>query len=180
LILKPKSKARRSRKINAIIGPALLILAALVQATLSPYLKVSGVHPDLVLLLVISWTVLRGLEEGATWALIGGLSLDFLSGAPFGVFSLSLLGVAFLASLFHGRTFGSTVVLPLILVFPLSLFFNAMALLLLTTLGHPVNWTDAFFYILIPNAIYNSGVMMIIFPLLYLLNRRLNPQPINL
>jgi hypothetical protein len=29
-------------------------------------MKINGVHPDLVLLLVISWTVLRGLEDGAT------------------------------------------------------------------------------------------------------------------
>lgn len=163
-----------------IIGPLLLVTAALVQATLSPYMKINGVHPDWVLVLVIGWTVLRGLEEGALWALIGGVSLDFLSGAPFGIFSLTMLLAALVTSLFHGRTFGTSIVVPLILTFPLTLLFNGTALLLLSLLGHPVSWLDAARAILLPLAIFNTGVMIFIFPLLYLLNRRLHPQTFRL
>lgn len=163
-----------------LIGPVLLIGAALLQATLSPYMKVGGVHPDLVLVLVIGWTILRGIEEGAAWALIGGVSLDVLSGAPFGVFSLTMLLVAVVTSLFHGRLFGSSIVLPLLLTFPLSLAFNGTALIILYLLGHPLALNDAFFFIMVPAAIYNTVVMLLIFPLLYLLNRWLYPQPIRL
>lgn len=152
----------------------------MIQATLSPYIKINGVHPDFVLLLVVGWTALRGLEEGLVWALIGGVSLDFLSGAPFGIFSLTMLLVAVVTALFHGRTFGSSIVLPVIFTFPLSLFFNGMALLMLGFLGHPVDWSAAFFVILFPNAIFNTGAMLVMFPLLYLLNRWLNPQPITI
>ncbi len=158
----------------------LLVGAALVQATLSPYMKINGVHPDLVLLLVIGWTILRGLEEGVVWSLIGGISLDFLSGAPFGVFSLTLLLVAVTTSLFHGRLFGSSLVIPLVLTFPLSLLFNGAALFFLSFLGHPVAWIPAFYVILLPNAIFNTGVMLLVFSMLYLLNRWLNPQPITI
>ena len=164
---------------TTIIGPMLLIIAAFAQATLSPYMKVGGVHPDLVLLLVIAWTVLRGIEEGALWALIGGVSLDVLSGAPFGVFSFTMLLVAVVTGLFHGRTFGSSIVLPLMLTFPLSLLFNGGALIFLNLLGHPLNFTDAFFYIMIPSAIFNTSLMLLVFPLLYLLNRWLFPQPLT-
>ncbi len=155
------------------------MIVALGQATLSPYIEISGIHPDLILLMVISWTILRGLEEGATWALVGGVSLDLLSGAPFGVFSLTMLLAAIISSFFHGRTFGSSIVVPLALIFPLSLLFNGGALLILNLLGYPVAWGSAFFYILLPVAIFNTGIMMIVFPLLYLLNRWLNPQPLT-
>ncbi len=158
----------------------LLVGAALIQATLSPYIKINGVHPDLVLLLVIGWTILRGLEEGVVWSLLGGISLDFLSGAPFGVFSLTLLLVTVTTSLFHGRMFGSSIVIPLILTFPLSLLFNGAALFFLSFLGHPVAWTAAFYVILLPNALFNTGVMLLVFSLLYMLNRWLNPQPITI
>ena len=151
----------------------------LIQVTLSPYMKINGVHPDLVLLLVIGWTVLRGFGDGITWALIAGLCLDFISGAPFGVFTLTMLLVAITANLFHGRTFGSSIVLPLGLAFPLSLLFNATALLLLSLLGRSIIWSDAFYNILFPVAVFNTGVMIIIFPLLYLLNRWLYPQPLT-
>lgn len=158
---------------------ALLMGAVLLQTTLSPYIKINGVHPDLVLLLVIGWIILRGLGEGISWALIGGLALDLISAAPFGIFTLTMLLVALLANLSHGRIFGSSVVLPLSLTFPLSIVFNAMALLLLNLLGRPIIWVDAFSSVILPVAIFNTGVMIIIFPLLYLLSRWLNPQPLS-
>lgn len=132
-----------------------------------------------MLVLVIGWTVLRGLEAGLSWAIIGGLSLDFLSGAPFGIFTLTMIVTALIAGLFHGRIFGSSVVLPLGLAFPLSLFFNTVVLLLLNVLGRPIDWLNAFSYVLLPVALYDTGAMIVIFPLLYLLNRWLNPQPLT-
>lgn len=60
----------------------------------------------------------RGLRDDLIWALIGGLSLDFLSGGPLGFFTLTILIVALVTSLFHGRLFGSNIVLPLGLTFP--------------------------------------------------------------
>jgi len=165
--------------LNTFIPLAILISAALLQATLSPFIKISEVHPDLVFVLVIGWVVLRGLEEGLFWALIGGLSLDLLSGAPFGVFTLSMLLVALTSSLFHGRLFGSSIVLPLSLTFPLSLLFNGLALLFLALLGRHIVWSDAFFSKLLPIAIFNTMVMMLIFPLLYLLNRFSSPKQLS-
>lgn len=142
-------------------------------------MKISGVHPDLVLILVIGWTLLRGLGDGLVWALIGGVSLDFLSGAPFGVFSLTMLVVTLTANLFHGRVFGSSIVMPLGLAFPLTLLFNTLALLMLNFLGHPVDWITAFSNVVFPVALFNTGAMMLVFPLLYLLNRFLSPQQLS-
>jgi rod shape-determining protein MreD len=164
---------------NTLIPLIILISATLLQATLSPYIKISGVHPNLVFILVIGWVILRGLEDGFLWALIGGLSLDFLSGAPFGVFTLTMLLVALLANLSHGRIFGSSIVLPLTLTFPLSLLFNGLALLFLALLGQHIVWSDAFFSRLLPVAIFNTMVMMLVFPLLYLLNRFLSPRQLS-
>jgi rod shape-determining protein MreD len=110
---------------------------------------------------------------------IGGLSLDLLSGGPFGVFTLAMLVVALVTSLFHGRLFGSSIILPLSLTFPLSLLFNGLALLLLNLLGRPVVWNEAFSAVLIPAAIFNIAAMLLVFPLLYMLNRWLNPQPLS-
>lgn len=122
---------------------------------------------------------MRGLRDGVVWAVIGGLSLDLLSGGPFGLFTLAMLVMALVASLFHGRLFGSSIILPLSLTFPLSLLFNGLALLLLNLLGRPIVWNEAFSAVLVPVAIFNTAVMLLVFPLLYMLNRWLNPQPLS-
>jgi rod shape-determining protein MreD len=56
-----------------------------------PSLTWSGVMPDLMLLVVVSWSLLRGSREGLLWALGGGLLLDLMSGGPFGVAVVSLV-----------------------------------------------------------------------------------------
>jgi rod shape-determining protein MreD len=161
---------------------AVVVLAgaALAQSTLSPYMTISGLHPDLVLILVIGWTILRSLEEGLTWALIGGLILDFISGAPFGVFSLALVLVAAIVGVTQGRIFGSNIFFPLLLTFPLSILFNGLILLGLNILGRPVAWVETFSLILFPLALLDTGIMALVFPLLYLMNRRLTPRPMSL
>ena len=63
----------------------LLGLLALLQSSLLPPFSIIGAHPDLILLAVVSWTLQRGLTEGLTWAFVGGLWLEALSGAPLGL-----------------------------------------------------------------------------------------------
>lgn len=142
-------------------------------------MKINGVHPDLVLILVIAWSSVHDLEESLTWALIGGLSLDFISGAPFGVFSLAMLIVTVLVNFSQGRILGSSIVLPLSLTFPLSLLFNTLALFFLYLLGWPVAWIESFANVLFPVALLNSGVMVLIYPLLSSFNRFFYPQRLS-
>lgn len=177
--MRKRFKSRRRTRISSFIPLAILISATILQTALSPFIKINGVHPDLVLVLVIGWTTLRGWQDGVVWALIGGLSLDFVSGAPFGIFTLAALVTTLVASLFHGRFFGSSIILPLSLTFPLSLLFNGQALLLLNLLGRPVVWDQVLSLVIVPAAIFNTATMLIIFPLLYMLNRWLNPQPLS-
>ena len=155
------------------------MVATLLQATVSPFIKINGVHPDLVLILVIGWVTLRGWNEGIIWGLIGGFSLDFISAAPFGIFSLTILLVTLITASAHQLNLGSSIVLPLVLTFPLSFLFNGVALLILDLLGRSIFWGTALTNVLTPVAIFNTGMMMIIFPLLYLLNRWLNPQRLS-
>jgi len=73
----------------------LLLTVAILQTSAMPSLSLSGVMPDLMLLVVVSWSLLRGTREALLWALGGGLLLELLSGGPPGamVVSLALSGV---------------------------------------------------------------------------------------
>ena len=56
-------------------GILALVLAAIVQSTAAQHLD-GGPRPDLVLLLVLAWSMLRGLTEGIIGGIAGGLALD--------------------------------------------------------------------------------------------------------
>ena len=79
----------------------VVLLAAVLQATLLPALRPLGVVPDLALVMV----VLVGLESTATTALVaavaGGLVLDMAGGANFGMWTVILVLAALAAGLIH-------------------------------------------------------------------------------
>jgi rod shape-determining protein MreD len=157
----------------------VLLGLALIQSSIGPFLTVIGVHPDLVLVAVIGWTLLRGPGEGLVWALIGGLALDLLSGGPFGATTVALVIASLLASLGYGRVFGGYLTLPLALTFPLSLAYYLVYTLILSVLKEPIAWIPALADIILPASVLNIAAMVFIYPLLRLLHRRTGREEIG-
>jgi rod shape-determining protein MreD len=92
-----------------------LIGTALVQATVLPAWWPLEIRPNFVLILIIVWTVLRGISEGILWAAIVGILLDVLALDPLGTNGLALLSAVLIAGLARQRIFRSNLVLPFIL-----------------------------------------------------------------
>ncbi|MGC8879468.1 MAG: rod shape-determining protein MreD [Anaerolineae bacterium] len=155
---------------------ALLFALVLIESSWGHLLSIGGVHPDLVLLAVISWTALRGAAEGWTWSLIGGIGLDLLSNAPFGLSIVSLVVICLLVRLTHSRVYGTSLVLPLLLTFPLSIIYYLISMLLLTLTGVPIDWDATLLGIALPASLLNVVAVLVLFPLLRALHRRTLPH----
>ncbi|MGH2467115.1 MAG: rod shape-determining protein MreD [Candidatus Limnocylindrales bacterium] len=71
------------------------VLAALIETSVLPELAIAGVRPDLVFVLAIVVTMTIGIEDGLTWAFLGGIMLDLLvPGRRLGITALILLVLA--------------------------------------------------------------------------------------
>lgn len=77
-----------------VIAGGLLAVAALLQSVMGPSLPLVRGRPDTVLVIVLAWSMLRGSGEGAFVGFLGGVLLDSVSYAPFGINSalFGLLG----------------------------------------------------------------------------------------
>ena len=53
---------------------AVLTLVVLVQATLLARVKLVGASPNLLLVVVVCWSLIRGLYDGLVWDLSAGWS----------------------------------------------------------------------------------------------------------
>ncbi len=169
----------RKIPISGYLGVVVLLGLVLIQSSIGPFLTIVGVHPDLVLVAVISWTILRGPTEGLVWAIIGGIGLDLLSGGPFGVMTIALVITSLLASLGYGRVFGGYLILPLALTFPLSLVYYLTYTLLLSVLNEPIAWLPALTSVILPASVMNIVAMLFLFPLLRLFHRRTGREEIG-
>ena len=149
----------------------LLGALALLQSTIFPHLAILNAWPNLVLLAVVGWTLLRGLIEGLVWAFIGGLWLDLLSGGVFGLSMVTLVLVAFAVSFLEANLFREHTVLVLAIVILAQLLYGVVALAVLRLLGHPVATWTMFWRIVIPTALYTSLLTPAVFPALRWLHR---------
>ncbi len=140
----------------------LLVVVALVQATFMPHLAVWGVFPDLPVLVVVSWGLLRGSGEGVIWGGIAGIAVDLFSGAPFGAAGLALLAVGFLAGQGRAAAFRAHIVLPLAVMFLATIVYDLIFLLVVQISGGAVAWLGSLFRVILPSAALNTLLMPVV------------------
>jgi rod shape-determining protein MreD len=78
--------------VRFVIAAGLLAVAALLQSVMGPSLPLVRGRPDLVLVVVLAWSMLRGSGEGAFVGFLGGVLLDSVTYTPFGINS-ALMGL---------------------------------------------------------------------------------------
>jgi rod shape-determining protein MreD len=128
------SEANLTRHLLVTIGA---VLAALIETSVLPEVKITGVKPDLVFVLAIIVTMTVGLEDGTLWAFLGGLTLDLLlPDRTTGVTTLSLIVVVGVAAVVARVSGQSRVAAPVVMVFLLSFVYQMLVtLLLIATAG---------------------------------------------
>jgi rod shape-determining protein MreD len=134
----------------------LLVTVALSQTVLVSRVDLWGGRPDLMLLIVLVWSVVRGMNEGLVWGLIGGLIIDLISGGPLGATTLALLVVAFMAGEPWGLGVGAPVIRLLILTFICVIVYHLVLLAVLGWTGYAVDWGWALLRVAAPSALLNA------------------------
>lgn len=155
----------------------LLPILALTQGSVAAHLAVRGVVPGLLLVVVVCWGILRGMDQGMLWAFLGGLMLDILSGWPLGTNTVSLVVVASLVSLGEGTFIRTHAVLPIVTIFAATVLYYLIVFFILESTQHPVDWIAGIRYVALPCALYNAVLTVVAFPLVRRLEDRVYPMP---
>jgi rod shape-determining protein MreD len=163
----------RRSVINLYLVFLFLSCISVLQSTIAPRIAVLGVKPDLMLLVVISWRIIRGTEEGLLWALIGGFFLDILSGAPFGVFTISLVLTSLLSGLWEVNVFYTTFFLPLTTLFFATLLYYLLTLFLLHMTGWPIALGETIFKVVLPSTFLNALLAPLFYKAMLWLSRKI-------
>lgn len=153
-----------------------LILAAVLQVTVLPLLTGSSLNVDLVLLLVLAWGIIRGVQEGLLWGLMGGLILDVVSAAPFGTTMAVLATIGVLGGIRGIPLLRGSVLAPMIAAGAATVVYDGLLMALWALFGREWRWLDAFHGVILPAALLNALVMAPIYWLLDRLQRRVEPE----
>jgi rod shape-determining protein MreD len=82
-----------------------LLLAAILQTTIVPFLAITEVGPNLVLVLVLLLVIFKSFKERWPVIVLAGLFLDLFSGLPFGLISLTLVSTVYLIDWLNKNVF---------------------------------------------------------------------------
>ncbi len=94
----------------------LMLVSVSLQSTVIPVVSVDGVHPDLVLVVVVSAALAGGRQTGFLCGVFGGLLQDLLSVGPFGFNTLSKMVIGLVVGLYERKVNKTSLLLPLLAV----------------------------------------------------------------
>jgi rod shape-determining protein MreD len=158
------------------IGIPILILAAILNATVMPELRVGGGAPDLVFLLVVSWALLADVRGALAWAFVGGVLQDWFSIAPLGTSSLGLVTVAFVADSLFGQVHRSNLLIPPLVAAGGTVIYHLGVLTVLWMTDMRIAPGQGLLYVTLPTLIYNVIFIVPIFRALGVVHHWLHPH----
>lgn len=103
-------------------------LLSMFQASLTGLVTIYGVKPELVLLLVLVWSLLFGGTSALVWAFVGGIWLDIFSGGPMGASSIALMIASLIGVMGYRSLSRFNILVPIFIVILGSLTFSLVYL----------------------------------------------------
>lgn len=142
--------------LGLLVLPGFLLLALLLQVTVVDLIRVKGVVPDLIFLLVVFYAFWRGQREGAFWGVVAGLMKDFITGNYFGLNALSTAVAGYLVGWSESRLYKDSSLVVMVLTFFATMVSQLIYYLLLVYLQIKIPPDVALVGVVLPSAVYNA------------------------
>ena len=153
-----------SRKRQLLIA-ATVLLAFILQLAVIPQFRLMGVTPDLILVIAVVVAVQDGPIEGALVGFFGGLLQDIASPQVMGVGAFSKALAAFLAGILKDFFMTYSILLPVLLVFFMSLLEQSLHQASLAVLGQE-QLPPFRMWSVLASSLYNVLAVFVFYPVL--------------
>lgn len=143
-----------------------VILLLLLQTTLMQYATIHGVLPNLLVVFIISAALLRGNVEGGVVGLFAGLAADMMFGSVFGFYALFGLYLGITVGSLNKRMYRDNLLIVVFFTFIYSIAYESVIFIVNNVMSADMNFLYAFTIIILPEAVYNSAIAVLLFPLM--------------
>ncbi len=153
-----------------LITTILTLVNFILQTTLLPYIAIRGVVPNTAFILVVSYALLRGENEGCIVGFCNGLLIDIFFGVSFGFYTL----LFFLAGLWAGRGqkdfYRENYLLPIITCSLGAIFYETILFITGFVLHGETNLIYFVVHLLIPQVVYTAIITIPMYRILFGIN----------
>ncbi|ONI43622.1 rod shape-determining protein MreD [Candidatus Epulonipiscium fishelsonii] len=152
------------------IGGLILIIHIL-QSTLFNLIRINNIAPNFFVMIIVSFSLLRGSKEGAIMGLFAGILYDLSFGTTVG-FAFSYMILGFLCGRLTPNFYRENFILPFVCTFLGDLFINSFIVIALILRGE-TNIIYFFKEIIVPEIIYTNALTIFVYQISYKINLKI-------
>lgn len=156
---------------------AIGLVGFLLESVLGAYLAIGGARPSPLLEITVALGMLFGWRIGLGTGIIGGLLLDLTAGRLIGLHLLSLGLVGLLVGLLEEKVFKENWFLAGLVGAGGSILAHIVNYICLAALGWRVDPIPTLVGAILPSALYNGLLTMLIYSQIYRYYQYLRPNP---
>lgn len=161
---------------NLAIGIMAVIIAALLQLAVMPAFAIFGVHPNLIIVLLIAWMATRGPREALVLIPVAGFTIGLLDSQPLGLAMLALSPLTLMTNVREFRLVESDLLPAVVLTIVATLVYETVILVSLAVRGEQPEVLASTLDVLVPAAIANALVLLPVYGLIRLVSLDLRQQ----
>lgn len=159
--------------VRLIVTLLELIVCFLLQTSLFSFLRISGVVPNCLLILVITIAYTRGQIPAIVTGFFAGILLDLCFSETVGFCAVIYMVVAFLAGYAHKLYFERDYFVPGALILAGELLYSFMYYVLFFLLRGKLELHTYFIYTILPRMLYTILVSLALYPAFHGIHRLL-------
>lgn len=151
----------------------LIIICFVLQSALFPFIEIADISPNLLLILTVSFGLMRGRKEGMLVGFFCGFFYDLYFGFAIGPFMIVYMLIGYCNGFFHRLYLVEDVLLPILIITLDDFIFNFITYIIFFVMRNRLSFGLYLKNIILPEMIYTAILTMIVFKLFVLINKRL-------
>lgn len=151
-----------------------IIICFVLQSAMFHYIRLAGVMPDLLLILVVSTAYMRGRLPGLLVGFFSGLLVDLMFGSIVGLYALLYLLIGYFVGFTNKIYSNDDFTLPLLFTGVCDLVYKFFYYVFEFLLRGKLSFPYYFKRFIIPEVIYTIAVSILLYKLLHMVNNRLD------
>ena len=159
--------------IRKTVMAVLILLTAFLQCFLFQSFEIASIKPNLLVILTVSFGLMRGKKSGLLVGFFSGLTLDLIVPGQIGLQALIYMWIGYLAGFTYRIFYDDDIKTPLLFVCLGDLIYNMYIFVFTFMLRGRIHFFYYLRRIMIPELLYTLIITIVIYRFFYWVNRQL-------
>lgn len=159
--------------LSVLICIFFVIICFLLQCTVFPSLAFGGIIPNLMIIVTASYGFMRGRKTGLLVGFFSGLLMDIFFSDILGFYALIYMYIGYLNGIFRKMFYPEDIKLPIALIVSSDFLCNIVIYILTFFLKGRFRFLYYLLNVIVPEMVYTIIVTCALYPLLLLVESRL-------